>query len=277
MATPRLRSIASIVVLLAAALAIPPAEATAGSPICVRPSDDYPAGDYPSILLAGNIVVFAPRAADGAVTPLRMLDSDVDGELELFIGVSLPRNRQDDAAPARVAFRPLCAGRQPTSVTFRFSQGGFEATWTARSIDGSALDVATSAVSADVQEVTLEHPSGIFEIEIAGIRIAIEDLCWRCGETTSAQFRRGDSTLDGVLDIGDPVLVLAFLFLGGRPPACLDAADFDDSGELDIGDAIAELGYLFLGGRPPAGGLGCIEDPTRDPLDCAADGACGAN
>lgn len=86
-------------------------------------------------------------------------------------------------------------------------------------------------------------------------------------------FIRGDSNLDGEVDIGDAVSTISFLFIGGACD-CLDAADFDASGELDITDPIGLLGYLFLGGpgpKPPfptcgaagggGGSLGC-ESPT---------------
>src|SRR5437879_1784165 len=64
-------------------------------------------------------------------------------------------------------------------------------------------------------------------------------------------FIRGDATGDLSLNIADPIAILGYLFLGERAPACLDAADVDDSGHLDLSDAIALLGYLFLGTAPP--------------------------
>ena len=70
------------------------------------------------------------------------------------------------------------------------------------------------------------------------------------------------------LDITDPVVLLMYMFNGGRRPDCLDACDFDDSGELDIGDVIGNLYYQFLGGLPPlfpgpvcCGGGRVVRDP----------------
>jgi hypothetical protein len=83
-------------------------------------------------------------------------------------------------------------------------------------------------------------------------------------------FIRGDANSDGAVDISDPISVLSFLYLGGPPPACRDAADGDDSGVLDLSDPVYVLSKLFLGGPPPpapfpdAGG-----DPTADSLDCS--------
>lgn len=66
-------------------------------------------------------------------------------------------------------------------------------------------------------------------------------------------FIRGDAHLNGVIDIGDPVFILTFLFgfFGGQTPECLDAADANDDGFLNIGDPVYILEYLFGGGPQP--------------------------
>lgn len=82
-------------------------------------------------------------------------------------------------------------------------------------------------------------------------------------------FLRGDVDGNGVVEITDAVNLLNFLFLGGRAPNCLDAADFQDRGHVDISDAISVLGFLFLGGtapRVPFPNAGI--DPTEDDLPC---------
>ncbi len=88
--------------------------------------------------------------------------------------------------------------------------------------------------------------------------------------TTGPNFRRGDSNVDGGLDIGDPVYTLSCLFQGGECPSCPDAADADDNGELEITDPVYTLLFSFLGGpapRPPF--AACGADPTPDRLgDC---------
>jgi hypothetical protein len=89
-------------------------------------------------------------------------------------------------------------------------------------------------------------------------------------------FRRGDSNLDGQVDISDPVHVLLFLFAGGETPGCEDGADVDDSGAIDLSDAIFILNHLFRGGAaPPAPGpTGCGPDPSPDGLSCQRSPGC---
>ncbi len=87
----------------------------------------------------------------------------------------------------------------------------------------------------------------------------------------SPRFRRGEVNGDGDVDISDGIRLLFFLFGGAREPACLDAADADDSGKLELTDAIFSFLYLFSGGPAPPvpGPSACGRDATDDDLGCA--------
>jgi len=82
-------------------------------------------------------------------------------------------------------------------------------------------------------------------------------------------FIRGDADDSGDLDLTDAIVILIYLFQGGKAPPCLDAADVDDTGDLDLTDGIYLLGYLFVGGREPPSPLDAPgPDPTADELSC---------
>lgn len=87
---------------------------------------------------------------------------------------------------------------------------------------------------------------------------------------TESSFQRGDINLDGALDLGDPIALLGYLFIGGATPGCLDSADTNDDGAIDLGDPILVLGHLFTGGASPADPFEeCGTDPTTDDsLNC---------
>jgi hypothetical protein len=71
------------------------------------------------------------------------------------------------------------------------------------------------------------------------------------------------------VDLSNAVLVLGFLFLGGRSPACLEAADVHDSGMADLSDVVYLLNHLFLGGAaPPPPFVEQGIDTTADLLSC---------
>lgn len=90
-----------------------------------------------------------------------------------------------------------------------------------------------------------------------------------------APFLRGDSNLDGVVNITDAVLVLRVLFLGDAPRGCDDALDLDDDGEVSLEDCVLGLQFLFLDGPEPPAPFGqCGLDPTPDGLWCTLHPLC---
>lgn len=83
-------------------------------------------------------------------------------------------------------------------------------------------------------------------------------------------FGRGDANSDRRLNIADVVTIISYLFRGGEPLRCLDAADADDSGRVDITDPLAVIQHIFLGliVLPPPGIDIPWFDPSEDPLGC---------
>ncbi len=69
--------------------------------------------------------------------------------------------------------------------------------------------------------------------------------------TAWLSFLRGDANGDGVIDIGDVIYLINYLFLGTSAPDPLDAGDANCDGVVDIGDVIYIINYLFLGTAPP--------------------------
>jgi hypothetical protein len=102
-----------------------------------------------------------------------------------------------------------------------------------------------------------------------GGRVCIDRAELVFGETGSEPvFLRGDGDGLAPINITDPIYVLNFLFSGGDPPPCPDAADGDDVSGLNITDPIRVLNFLFAGGPPPPapGPETCGPDPTPDEL-----------
>ena len=82
-------------------------------------------------------------------------------------------------------------------------------------------------------------------------------------------FIRGDANADSILDVSDPVTILAWLFLGDDIGFCPIAADGNDDGSLNISDVIYILNAFFLGGPPPSAPWpDCGPDPTPALLRC---------
>ncbi|MCK4224647.1 MAG: dockerin type I repeat-containing protein [candidate division Zixibacteria bacterium] len=62
----------------------------------------------------------------------------------------------------------------------------------------------------------------------------------------------GDANGDGVIDLGDVVYLINYLYRDGDPPNPIEAGDANCDGTVDLGDAVYLLNYLFRGGPPPS-------------------------
>jgi hypothetical protein len=135
----------------------------------------------------------------------------------------------------------------------------------------TAIGRATAHLSGE--DPGLRRLYGFDTVEVRAIRVltaagnAFDEIELTAAEGLfPSRFRRGDADGSGKLDLTDAISTLQFLFMGGTPPPCKDAADTDDSGKLDLTDAISSLQYQFMGGPPPAdpGPSMCGPDPTPD-------------
>ena len=101
----------------------------------------------------------------------------------------------------------------------------------------------------------------------AGLAIELDATA---GATTGPRrLFRGDCNDDLGYNLTDPVLLLNFLFLGGRTPDCLAACDANNDGTLELTDAVLFLSNLFLGGVLPAAPSGqCGSDINPSVLSC---------
>ncbi len=62
---------------------------------------------------------------------------------------------------------------------------------------------------------------------------------------------RGDANQDGIIDIGDVIYLINYLFIDGSAPEPLWVGDCNCDGVVDIGDVVFLINYLFISGSPP--------------------------
>jgi hypothetical protein len=74
-------------------------------------------------------------------------------------------------------------------------------------------------------------------------------------------FVRGDANDDGSVDPSDSPFITNFLFLGGPPPVCFDAADTNDDEVINISDAVFLSNYLFNNPAIPLSQLAILPPP----------------
>jgi len=61
----------------------------------------------------------------------------------------------------------------------------------------------------------------------------------------------GDVNGDGVVDLGDVLHLINYLYKGGPAPDPLEAGDVNCDGVVDLGDVLYLINYLYKGGPPP--------------------------
>jgi hypothetical protein len=148
--------------------------------------------------------------------------------------------------------------------------------------DGSSFDSSRMRIDEDhvlwcqLPSVWVDHNEEIFVVYPANFQ-GITYAIMHCSRgIDSGPFIRGDATGDGLIQMGDAITTLQWLYVPGSPePACKDGSDADDSGEVDMADAAYLLQYLYVPGSPEPPPpcceypTDCGDDPTPDRVSCA--------
>ena len=120
--------------------------------------------------------------------------------------------------------------------------------------DGDVIEATVDFDPANPDSATLLIPAnldpGIATVEIRNIDGQISNQ-WSISILPPApQFIRGDSNLDGLVNISDGVKIVRHLF-AGVPVNCQAALDVNDDGGINLTDAIFVLNFLYRGGAAP--------------------------
>jgi hypothetical protein len=62
---------------------------------------------------------------------------------------------------------------------------------------------------------------------------------------------RGDVNTDGIIDLGDIVYLVGYLYRGGPAPDPLTVGDCNCDQTIELGDPVFLINYLFEDGPPP--------------------------
>ncbi len=66
-----------------------------------------------------------------------------------------------------------------------------------------------------------------------------------------ASYIPGDANGDGVINVGDAVHIINYVFKGGVEPSPFDAGDANCDTVINVGDAVHIINYVFKGGQVP--------------------------
>lgn len=74
----------------------------------------------------------------------------------------------------------------------------------------------------------------------------------KAGYVHTTQVDRGDVNGDGIINVGDVVFLVNYLYRSGEEPVPLEAGDITCDGIVNVGDVVYLVNYLYKGGDPPA-------------------------
>lgn len=89
------------------------------------------------------------------------------------------------------------------------------------------------------------HPELYFAIK------GLDDRPNSSGISNVVHFLCGDDNGDGIVNIGDVVYEVCYLFRNGPAPSPRAAGDVNCDGIENIGDIVYKVSYLYKGGPPP--------------------------
>ena len=68
---------------------------------------------------------------------------------------------------------------------------------------------------------------------------------------TEVEYIRGDANHDLVVDVGDVIYIVSYLYNNGPEPLPLESADVNCDGIVNVSDVVYLVNYLYKGGPPP--------------------------
>ncbi|MGB7062151.1 MAG: cohesin domain-containing protein [Candidatus Zixiibacteriota bacterium] len=91
------------------------------------------------------------------------------------------------------------------------------------------------------------HPELYFAVK------GLDDRPNASGISNVVHFLCGDDNGDGIVDVGDVVHEVCYLFRNGPAPSPRAAGDVNCDGIENVGDIVYKVSYLYRGGPPPCG------------------------
>jgi len=96
--------------------------------------------------------------------------------------------------------------------------------------------------AAIIDSIIVEWPSGMIDVKtnvpVNQFLTVTESIC-------------GDANGDGMVNVGDAVFLISYVFRGGPAPDPLQAGDANNDGMTNVGDAVYVINYVFKGGLAP--------------------------
>jgi aminopeptidase N len=113
--------------------------------------------------------------------------------------------------------------------------------------DGLGLDSLTGVIFG----VPTAQDSFHFNVKVTDSSVPNKTDAQKLYILVTEGYIRGDANHDLVVDVGDVVYIVNYLYRGGPEPLPLESADVNCDGVVNVGDVVYLINYLFRGGPPP--------------------------
>ena len=78
-----------------------------------------------------------------------------------------------------------------------------------------------------------------------------EGYILQAGYVHTSHIERGDANGDGIINVGDVVYLVTYLYKNGPAPSPIEAGDCNCDGIVNLGDVVYLISYLYKGGPAP--------------------------
>jgi len=128
-------------------------------------------------------------------------------------------------------------------------------------VTGESTGVHQGTITYDsLTRVAISDPDSVFQVgEIVTVELTTDmqssqgvPLASNYAWSFPIMVNAGDCNADGVIDVGDVVYLVNYLYKGDSPPDPLEAGDTNCDQIVNVGDIIYLVNFLFKGGPPPS-------------------------
>ncbi len=178
-------------------------------------------------------------------------------------GVAIDRNdwilktAASESYAVHVIYDTLMTGQQfvsyQDSVIVRGGTGPYTYSLTSDTLPaGLTLNTTTGIVSGTPTD-TGRVMFTVFAVGTSGGSDS-KQITMRIAPGTPPAYVPGDANHDNIVDIGDAVYLIAYIFSGGSAPVPMIAGDVNADCAVDISDVVYIISYIFSGGPAPLPG-----------------------
>lgn len=142
----------------------------------------------------------------------------------------------------------------PQSVTLVINTGGGDSFLPMNLVSSGAEEFSYQATILPMQKNSIVTYYLAFEIDLDSTMYdppIAPSVLYRFSVSPSESYVCGDANADALVNVGDAVFMINFIFKNGATPVPYEAGDVNCDDSPNVGDAVYLINYIFKGGPIP--------------------------